>query len=62
MTGAAQGNGAGKEEATHIGRAGAEPCKQQGVHEKQRTSDVQSEMGQPWSRVLNGHAPTLMWR
>lgn len=25
-------------------------------------SEVQSEMGHPWSRVLNGHAPLLMWR
>ena len=27
-----------------------------------RPSDEQSEMGQPWSRVLNGHAPLEMWR
>jgi hypothetical protein len=25
-------------------------------------SAVQSLMGQPWSRVLNGQAPLLMWR
>ena len=25
-------------------------------------SEVQSEMGHPWSRVLNGQAPLLMWR
>jgi hypothetical protein len=27
-----------------------------------KPSLVQSEMGQPWSRVENGHAPLLMWR
>ena len=27
-----------------------------------KPSDVQSLMGQPWSRVLNGHAPLLTWR
>ena len=25
-------------------------------------SEVQSEMGHPWSPVLNGQAPLLMWR
>jgi hypothetical protein len=25
-------------------------------------SEVQSEMGHPWSRVLKGQAPLLMWR
>jgi hypothetical protein len=27
-----------------------------------KPSEVQSEMGQPWSRVEKGHAPSLMWR
>jgi hypothetical protein len=27
-----------------------------------RPSLEQSLIGQPWSRVLNGHAPLLMWR
>ena len=27
-----------------------------------RPSELQSEMGQPWSRVEKGQAPLLMWR
>lgn len=43
-------------------RLPAYSCSNLGSLKTGRTSEVQSEIGQPWSRVLNGQAPCEIWR